>query len=138
MAQAQKSNIISGKVDAMEYIKSHNGYPEVGSFADQKSLQKFNKQLSDDTLKDWCAVEGLEYKENEHAAINRMRIAMAILYHHFPKQVATKQESPYKKYSTEDLVQMAMDNNVAFEVSEDDRILRMRAIMALRANKVIV
>ena len=73
----------------------------------------------------------------EQPAIHRMRVCMSILYLHFPKEVAPKKESPYKQYTTEDLVQMALDNEVAFEPSSDERILRMRAIMALRANKVI-
>lgn len=131
--------IISGKVNATEVLKSVGGYPEVGSFADEKSLQKFYKQLDTVQLEDWANLEGLEFKAcPEQAPIHRMRVAMAILYKHFPKVTTPKAESPYKKYTTEALVQMAIDGEVAFEVCEDERILRMRAIMALRANKVIV
>jgi hypothetical protein len=140
MAKKQNTvkGIISGKVDANEWMKSNGGYPEVGSFADNKSIQKFYRQLTQEQLDSWCELEGLEYKGcPEQPPIHRMRACMAILYRHFPKEVAPKKESPYKKYSTEELVQLALDNNVAFEMCDDERILRMRAIMALRANKVI-
>ena len=131
------TGIINGKVDAGAYIKT-NGYPEVGQFADEKSLQKFYKQLDQAQLDAWVGPEGLEYKAfPEQPAIHRMRACMAILYKHFPKQTSPKKESPYKAYSTEQLVSMALDNNVVFETCDDERILRMRAIMALRAHNVI-
>ena len=129
--------MVEGKVDAQAYVKA-NGYPEVGSVADEKSLQKFYKQLDTAQVEEWVALEGLTFKPcEEQPAIHRMRACMAILRKHFPVEVKAKKESPYKKYTTEDLVQMALDNSVAFEPAEDERILRMRAIMALRANKVI-
>ncbi len=129
--------IINGKVDAQAYIKEH-GYPEVGQFADEKSLQKFYKQMETAQVEDWATLEGLTFKAcPEQPAIHRMRACMVILRNHFPVEVKAKKESPYKKYSTEDLVQMALDNSVAFEPADDERILRMRAIMALRANKII-
>lgn len=132
-----KGIVISGKVNAIDFVKK-NGYPEVGQFATEKDLQKFYKQLSQAQLDEWCKLEGLEYKPcPEQEAIHRMRAAMAILYKHFPREVAPKKESKYKQYSTEDLVQMALDHSVAFEPCEDARILRMRAIQALRANNVI-
>ena len=66
-----------------------------------------------------------------------MRACMAVLRLHFPVEVKAKKVSPYAKYSTEELVQMAMDKEILFETCDDDRILRMRAIMALRANNAI-
>jgi hypothetical protein len=133
-----KSKVISGKVDAKAWVEKNNGYPEVGSFIDQKSLQKFYKQLDTAALEDWASVEGLEYKEcKDSEPIHRMRVAMAILYKHFPKDTKSKPESPYKKYTTEQLAQMAVDNGVAIEVTDDDRILRMRLIMALRVAGII-
>lgn len=128
---------ITGKVDAKALV-TKNGYPEVGQFVDQKSLQKFYKQLDTDSLKEWVELEGITYKEcTDSEQINRMRIAMAILYKHFPKDAPIKKESPYKAYSTEKLLEMAVEAEVAFEVCDDERILRMRAIMALRAAKAI-
>jgi len=128
---------VVGKVDAYSYI-SANGYPEVGSFSNEKDIQRFYKQLSTDQVKDWANLEGLEYKPcPEHEAIDRMRVCMAILRKHFPVETKAATVSPYKQYSTEDLVQMALDNNVLFETTDDDRILRMRAIMALRAHNII-
>ena len=121
-----------------KWIESHKRYPEVGEFADTKSLQKFYKQLDIASIETWVELEGLTFKAcPEQPSIHRMRACMAILYLHFPKETKPKQESPYKKYSTEQLVEMAIEHEVAFEPSEDDRIMRMRAIMALRANKVI-
>lgn len=128
---------IVGKVNAVEVVRK-SGYPEVGIFADEKSLQKFYKQLDTVSLKDWASLEGLEYKPcAESDAIDRMRVCMAILYHHFPKQSAPKKESKYAAYTLEALVNMATENDVAVEMCDDERILRMRLIMGLRANKVI-
>ena len=132
-----KGATIEGKVDAVAYIAA-NGYPEVGQFADEKSLQKFYKQLEQDAIDKWVQLEGLSYKAcPEQAPIHRMRACMAILRLHFPVEVKAKKVSPYAKYSTEELVQMAMDKEILFETCDDDRILRMRAIMALRANNAI-
>lgn len=134
MAKTQK---IQGKVNATDVVKK-SGYPEVGSFADEKSLQKFYKQLDTPTLEDWAKLEGLEYKAcPDSEAIHRMRVCMAILYHNFPKQSAPKKESKYASYSLESLVNLAAENDVAVEMCDDERILRMRLIMGLRANKVI-
>ena len=128
---------LNKKVDAVAYVEA-NGYPEVGMFKDKKDLQKFYKQLDTATLEDWASIEGLEYKPCENSEpIHRMRVAMAILYLHFPKQSSTKKESPYKQYSTEQLIEMAIDNSVEVEPTEDMRIMRMRTIMALRDAKVI-
>lgn len=138
MSKSAKS--ITAKVDAIAWVKE-NGYPEVGMFTEEKVLQKFYKKLSDEQLDEWCKLEGLEYKPCETSEpINRMRMAMAILYKHFPKETkdtASKKKSKYADYSTEQLMQMAIDNEVPVEVTEDMRIMRMRTIMALRASKVI-
>lgn len=113
-------------------------YPEVGHFTEKKDLQKFYKKLTDEQLAEWIELEGLEYTPNDSAPINRMRMAMAILYAHFPKAPAKgKKESKYSKYSLEDLMDLAVQNDVIFEPTDDDRILRMRAIMALRVAKII-
>jgi len=125
------------KVNAMEYV-AKSGYPEVGHFTEEKDLQKFYKQLDDAMLLEWVKLEGLEYKEClESAAINRMRMAMAILYKHFPRKPAAKKESKYAQYTLEDLVEMASEHDLAIEMCEDERILRMRLIMGLRAYKII-
>lgn len=129
---------VVGKVDAMEYIAEFGGYPEVGTFTDKKDLQKFYKQLDTDMLEDWCEIEGLTYKPcSDNESIHRMRVAMAILYKHFPKQTKEKAKSKYAKYTLEDLLDMAVQNEVAVEETDDERILRMRLIMNLRANKVL-
>jgi ribosomal protein L13 len=136
-----KKVVLTGKVDAQKWVKENNGYPEVGMFADEKTLKKFYKQLSDEQLLEWVIVEGLTYKPCEESeAINHMRICMAILYKHFPKESSTgssKPKSKYSEYTTENLMQMAIDHEVPVEVTDDMRIMRMRTIMALRAAKVI-
>jgi hypothetical protein len=134
---AKKVSQIVGKVDAVAHV-AKNGYPEVGQFIDEKSLQKFYKQLDTKSLEDWAALEGLTYKAcPDSEPIHRMRVAMAILYKHFPKDTTSKPESPYKKYTLEQLVSLAVEHEVPVEPTDDDRILRMRTIMALRAHKVI-
>ena len=126
-------NLIGKKANAIEVIEKLNGFPEVGSFEDKKALQKFYKQLDTEVLEEWCEVDGLEYTPCEDSEpIHRMRVCMAILYSHYPKKNKGKKKSKYAKYTLEDLIQMAVDNDVAVEITEDERILRMRAIMALR------
>ncbi|MGL5191223.1 MAG: hypothetical protein ACRC7S_16410 [Cetobacterium sp.] len=133
-----KDGKVVGKVDAMEYITEFGGYPEVGTFTDKKDLQRFYKQLDTDMLEDWCEIEGLTYKAcTDNESIHRMRVAMAILYKHFPKQTKAKATSKYAKYTLEDLVDMALQANVAVEDTDDERIMRMRLIMNLRVNGVI-
>ena len=129
---------IVGKVDAVAYV-AKNGYPEVGTFLDKKCIQKFYKQLDTDALVDWCTLEGLAAKPDTNDPIYRMRVCMLLLYKNFPK-VSTgkaKAESPYKKFTLENLVTLALENDVAVEGTEDEKIFRMRLIMALRANKIV-
>jgi hypothetical protein len=123
--------------DSVEKFITEKGYPELGHFTEQKDLQKFYKHLSDEQLLEWVELEGLEFKPADSQPINRMRMAMAVLYKHFPKQESAKKKSKYADYSNEQLMDMAMANDVVFEICDDERILRMRAIMALRAAKVI-
>lgn len=132
MAKAVKVN-----KEFVEKFVVENGYPEKGYFEDKKDLQKFYKYLSDEQLLEWVELEGLEFKATDSESINRMRMAMAILYHWFPKAPASKKKSKYADYTNEMLLEMAIQNDVVFEVCDDERILRMRAIMALRAAKVI-
>lgn len=134
-----KSEAIGTKVDAVAFVEK-NGYPEVGQFVDQKALQKFYKQLDTETLEDWAAMEGLTYTVcSDSEPIHRMRVCMALLYKHYPKEPAkAKSKSKYADYTLEQLVSMAVDNDVPVEPTDDERILRMRVIMQLRAHKVIV
>lgn len=124
------------KAFVAKYMEEH-GYPAVGTFSDKKDLQKFYKHLSDEQLVEWMGKEGLEHTPSDSAPINRMRMAMAILYKHYPKAPSTKKKSKYADYSLEDLMELAMKNDVVFEPTDDDRIMRMRAIMALRAHNII-
>lgn len=107
-------------------------YPEKGSFTDQKLLKKAIKKLSDDQLVEWATLEGLTWKAVDHTAINRMRVAMAINELHFPTERKSSKKSKYADYTTEQLVEMASDNNVEIKPTDDAKILRMRCIMALR------
>lgn len=115
---------------------SDTEYPEVGDFKDEKAMKKFIKGLSNESLQEWCMLEGAEWKPNDHESINRMRMAMAIKAKHFPqlaKSGGKKSKSKYASYSTEELVSMAMENDVEVPDDKGDtRILRMYTIMALR------
>lgn len=139
MSKTVKVTVLKGKIDAVKHV-TENGYPEVGMFEDKKVLQKFYKQLDTAILEDWCTLEGLTFKPAvDSEPIHRMRVCMAILYHHFPKEPSTtvKKKSKYSDYTTEALISLAVENDVPVEVTDDMRIMRMRTIMALRASKVI-
>lgn len=134
-----KKNTIN-KVYVEKYL-AETGYPEVGTFEDKKDLQKFYKHCSMLELEQWVDLEGISDKvtPSESEPIYRMRLCMAVLYLHFPKAPSegSKKKSKYADYTNEILLQLALDNEVVFEMCDDERILRMRAIMALRASKVI-
>jgi len=112
------------------------GHPSV--WATEKDLKKYYRQLDTVEVEEWAKGLKATYKPcPEHESIHRMRACMAVLYHYFPRQTAAKKTSKYKAYSNDQLVQLATENGVLYEASEDDRITRMRVIMALRAAKVI-
>lgn len=116
----------------VEKFMTENGYPEVGTM-EKDDLQKFYKHLTDEQLAEWIALEGLEYTANESAPINRMRMAMAVLYKWFPKEPSAKKKSKYSDMTLEQLIEMAIDKDVPVEPTDNERIMRMRTIMALRA-----
>lgn len=138
MAKTKGMVKVTGKVNAEEFV-TKNGYPEVGAFADQKSLQKFYKQLPIESLVEWAKLEGVEYKDCDNESIFRMRVCMAILYKHFPKETkaTAKPKSKYADLTTETLIAMAIEHDLVLDVCDDMRIMRMRAIMGLRNIKVI-
>lgn len=112
-------------------------YPEVGHFKTEKELKRFYKRLSNDQLDEWLELEGItdEVKPTDNGSILRMRKCMAILYKHFPKQSkgSSKKKSPYADYSTEQLLEIALENDVEVRDSKgNEQILRMYTIMALR------
>lgn len=119
--------------------KVNEKFPKVGTFTEVKAIKKHYKGLTDEEVVAWVAKEGLTVKDYGNPAINRMRNCMAILYLHFPAEAPKpKEKSKYADMTLEQLVSMAAENNVPVEVTDNERILRMRTIMALRAHKVIV
>jgi len=111
-------------------------YPERGEFKDVKAMKRYIKKLTDEQLFEWCELEGVTWKHCDHPAINRMRAAMAIKSLHFPETApkkSSKKKSKYADYTTEQLVQMALENDVAVrDAKGDPRIERMYVIVALR------
>ena len=133
-----KVSIIKGKVDPKAWVAKANGYPEIGAFEDEGSLQRFYKKLDTAQLEEWAAIEGATYKAcPEQPAIHRMRVCMSILYKHFPKQTKAKPVSPYAKYTLEDLINMALEHDVVVDPTPDEKIMRMRTIMALKAKAIL-
>ncbi|MGL5191229.1 MAG: hypothetical protein ACRC7S_16440 [Cetobacterium sp.] len=114
-------------------------YPEVGHFKSKDELKEFYKPLQDSHLQEWVELEGLEYKECDNTGINRMRMCMAITNSHFPSQAkAKKSKSKYVEYSTEALMEMALDNDLEVADAKGNmKILRMYLIMELRKNNII-
>lgn len=116
-------------------VKGASGHPT--EFAGQDVLKKYYKKLSTQEVEAWVSTLGASFNPSVDPSIHRMRACMAVLYHFFPKEVKAKKSSKYSSYTLEELVILAADNNVPVEITEDERILRMRTIMALRAHKVI-
>ncbi|AID50591.1 hypothetical protein [Bacillus phage CP-51] len=109
-------------------------YPEVGHFESIDDIKKFYKRLSMEQIGEWAEIEGLDWKHNDNPGINRMRACMAISNHHFPKKTSGKKKAKYGHLSTEDLLAMAIENDVEVREPKGDNenILRMYTIMALR------
>lgn len=123
-----------------EEIPFEGEYPEIGTFSTENQLKKFYKQLSDDQLDEWLDIEGWSdsVKLCSNASINRMRKCLVIKSKHFPKKSSESKKSKYSKYSTEELLQMALDNDIEVkECNGDARILRMYVIMALRDSNLL-
>ena len=116
-------------------------FPEVGTLESAKELKKLYKGMTDTQLDEWLALEGLtdKVKISGHGPIDRMRKCMAISALHFPPAPkAPKSKSKYADYTTEQLVQMAMDHDIPVKDDKGDvRILRMYTIMALREAGVL-
>lgn len=128
----------ANKTPKIEVNPERDGYPEKGQFSDIKELKKYYKQLTDEQLDEWLELEGLEVKLCDNDGINRMRKCMKISDLHFPREKKSKKKSKYAQYTTIDLLQLCLDNNI--EISDgkgDERILRMYAIVALRKAGVI-
>lgn len=116
------------------------GYPRVGTFKERKDLQAYYKNLSVEQLEEWVLMEGMNVTYTESQPIYRMRLAMSILFLHFPKKPSTpkKKAGKYSKYSTEELVKLASEHKLEIKDSKgDSRIQRMYCIMALRKEGVI-
>lgn len=134
---------VAPTAEATEEVADEVDFPEVGHYSEQKALKKFIKGLSNEQLAEWVDLEGLgeRVKPTDNESILRMRNAMAINALHFPdsaRKSAPKKESPYKKYTTEELVQMALDNDVEVrDAKGDPRIERMYTIMALREAGIV-
>ncbi|AGR47114.1 hypothetical protein SHANETTE_5 [Bacillus phage Shanette] len=108
-------------------------YPEVGHFESIDDIKKFYKRLSMEQISEWADIEGLEWKHNDNPGINRMRACMAISNHHFPKKSGSKKKAKYGHLTTEELLEMAIDNDIEVRDGKgNENILRMYTIMALK------
>lgn len=112
-------------------------YPEIGTLKTEKDFKKAVKKLSDANVFEWCELEGATWKRcPDQAPIDRMRAVMAIKAKHFPSTAPkgeTKSKSKYSDYTDEQLVQMALDNDITVRDDKGDkRIMRMYTIMALK------
>lgn len=116
-------------------VQMKHGHPF--EWESDKALKKYYKALDIEEIVEWGKALGTEFKATDDPMIFRMRACMAVLYYFFPKETKPKKKSKYADYTLEDLVSMAANNNVPVEPCEDERILRMRCIMMLRAHKVI-
>ena len=121
-----------------------DGYPEVGHFATEVDMKKYNKALTNEQLQEWCELEGATWNPHDNLSINRMRMAMAIKAKHFPHLSSgtgsgkSKSKSKYADTTNEQLAQMCLDNDIEVRDAKGDaRIERMYMIMDLRNAGII-
>lgn len=139
------NNVKAGKVEVIKDSEGNVEYPEKGYFADDKAVKRYIKKLTDDQLYEWCELEGVTWNINDHAGINRMRAAMAMKAYQLDTPTAGskggsgKKKGKYSHYELEELVQMALDNDVDVKPynGDDMRILRMYTIMALKGAGIL-
>jgi hypothetical protein len=120
-----------------EEIKSE--FPE---FENIDELKEFIKDIDTPTLEYMATGMGLEWNPTYHANIHRMRIAMAIQKHFFPElfqpKESKKKKAKYGDYSTDDLFSIAEEGKIEVKRSGNDPIDRMRVIMKLKEQGILV
>lgn len=103
-------------------------------FKDLEELKEFIKDLDTPTLEYFAKGLELTWTPTYHANIHRMRIAMAMHRYFFPEMFQPKEpkkKARFSDMSTDELVKQAKEVDKNLEVTKNDRINRMKAIMVL-------
>jgi len=103
-------------------------------------LKDFMKDIDTSTLEYMATGLGLDWKPTYHPNIHRMRISMAIQKHYFPelfKPKEAKKKAKYGDFSTDELFEMAQQNDIEVKKSGNEPIDRMRVIMKLKESGVL-
>lgn len=121
-----------------EEIRS--AFPE--EFESNDELKEFIKDIDTPTLEYLATGLGLEWNPTYHANIHRMRIAMTIQKYFFPElfvpKEAKKKKAKYGDHDTDELFSIAKEANLEVKRSGNDPIDRMRVIMKLKEEGILV
>lgn len=121
-------------------VNSDEVQDSLPEFESLEELKEFIKDFDTPTLEYMAKGLGLTWKPTDHKNIHRMRIAMAMHEHYFPKKDNPKSSSKggkYKDYTTEDLEKLLDDNGVEYKTFEDANIHRMRLVMTAKKHSLL-
>lgn len=102
------------------------------------SLEQFTtsvRHFTVDALATLAEDAGIDTQDGiANEPIRRMRLLMGLKAFYYPNEkTPVKAASEWKKIALEDLVALAADKKVEYKGSDDDKIQRMRVIVALKA-----
>lgn len=106
---------------------------EIPSFNDIVEFSEVMKSLGGKKIVALAKKLDLEWTEHEKLSVQTMRASIALRKHFFPGQRRPKRKkSPWKRIPYQDLKKLALENNLTWTETEDERINRMWVINALK------
>jgi len=116
-------------------------------FAEESDLKNYIKGTDFSELVSWAKSLNLEWKDAGEGleSVTRMRLAMAIKAHYFPRDIGDSQsatdsepKSPkYEGYSDKDLIKLLKQHKIEHKSITNASINRMQMIMKLKKAGVI-
>ena len=102
-------------------------------FSDMEEFIEVMKGMSGEEVIELAQSLGVTWNEHSHKGINRMRASMALREKYFPGQKRPKiEKSSWRNIPYKDLEALALQNNLTWTVTADEKINRMWVIDALK------
>lgn len=102
-------------------------------FSDMEEFIEVMKGMSGEEVIELAQSLGVTWNEHSHKGINRMRASMAMREKYFPGQKRPKiEKSSWRNIPYKDLEALALQNNLTWTVTADEKINRMWVIDALK------